>query len=913
MAGINISLIAMAIALKTISSIGDYGQVWSSVGAIGAVLIAFLGFIFLLNKIAATGISGIIKTDKILMFSVALLALSAGLIAFSNGIRSITNINKGSLLLFSAVLAGLLSFSYLLKKLKPEGLIKFGFALIPLGMGLSVLAVALSLFGNVSWAAAIKGVFVLVSSLTILGVVTKYLVKTEKSIKRMTVIAASLIILAASIAAIALALQLFNNVSWAALGKGMLTVFASLLMLGVMVKYFATTKKSTERMMLIGIALIVLAGAIAAFALALQLFNMVSWSSIGKGAAVVAGGFLLLGLAAVILKPIIGTVFLLSASMLMLGLGLITAAIALGLFAASLPTFTQALIDNVALIGVALVTIGPVLVSAIIDGFTLLLNSMSELIPSIVLLVTELINALVVILTESAGPLIVAIVGLIDKLLAALVANSKSIFDSVFTLIDAFLDALLADAKNIAKKLVDILIKIIKGITEKVPELVASLIDLLIVLVNALFDNIGPLITVMTKRIFEFLTMVIELFAAESIKFATTLTKIVLVLIATVIQMVINSLGTLSKLFIDLVGGILLILTYTFIGLTDVLYETLRTILYNIFYVLFKILGNLPSDLKNLLGGALGALLGAIAKMLGSLVNKYLGGLFGLGDLLYDMGETMATAANNGLSDNILKGSNVTTAIKTARKNISGVMTEVMGFIKDDVTSGVKALSDAANDSLKLLGSSVNKDAKSAGEQLGDGFNSGMYGSSDEVEKAGKDLGNSAILGVKKAADINSPSKVMEQMGKYFVAGLSNGITDNASKAKDSVLGLMNEALSGIESVLDSDMDTEFSIRPVMDLSGVSAGAANISSLMSSINGGNVSVSGQLAASVAKKTTTKSGSLESQSGQTINNGGDVFNATFNVTADNPEAVANEVNVRLQKLRLQAKQAKGGVY
>ena len=74
-----------------------------------------------------------------------------------------------------------------------------------------------------------------------------------------------------------------------------------------------------------------------------------------------------------------------------------------------------------------------------------------------------------------------------------------------------------------------------------------------------------------------------------------------------------------------------------------------------------------------------------------------------------------------------------------------------------------------------------------------------------------------------------------------------------------------------------------------------------------------MSVSGQLAASVAKKTTTKSGSLESQSGQTINNGGDVFNATFNVTADNPEAVANEVNVRLQKLRLQAKQAKGGVY
>ena len=88
---------------------------------------------------------------------------------------------------------------------------------------------------------------------------------------------------------------------------------------------------------------------------------------------------------------------------------------------------------------------------------------------------------------------------------------------------------------------------------------------MLISLVNALFDNIGPLIEVLTKRIFEFLTEVVKLLATETIKFSTAITQIVLVLIANVIQMVIISLGTLSKLFIDLVGGILLILTHTFI------------------------------------------------------------------------------------------------------------------------------------------------------------------------------------------------------------------------------------------------------------------------------------------------------------------------------------------------------------
>ena len=239
-------------------------------------------------------------------------------------------------------------------------------------------------------------------------------------------------------------------------------------------------------------------------------------------------------------------------------------------------------------------------------------------------------------------------------------------------------------------------------------------------------------------------------------------------------------------------------------------------------------------------------------------------------------------------------------------------MDTVLSFINEDVSSGVDEITKTLNTSLDLLGASSSKKAEETGQYTGDGLVKGLDNKSGDAFNAGKDLGDDTISGYKKATNTNSPSKVMEQMGKYFVAGLVNGIDGDTQSAKDSVLGLMNEALSSIESVLDSDMDTEFSIRPVMDLSEVSAGAANISSLMSSISGGNVSVSGKLASSVAKKTATKSGSSENQNSSTINNAGDTYNATFNVTSDNAEEVAKQVNISLQKMSVQSKLAKGGV-
>lgn len=910
----SLALIAIALSLKILSGIEDTGKLMVSLGIVISVIGAFIAMIWALNKFTKVDFDYKKATDLFFALSITMFILAMAL----KKMASIGDVGK---LIASAgvLIAIMVTFGLVVKYFAASEKAALRMEIVAksigkLAAGMFLYALSLMMFKNIPTESILKAMSTLIISLTFIGMITKYIATTEKATKRMWSVVGALTLMAFAMGMFATSLMLFNFVSVDAIKKGLGVVVVALLMLSAVTSALSASKTTGGQMLLVATSLIVLAAGISSLAIALLLLSLVSWSAMGKGVAIVAGGFLLLGLAAVLLKPVIGVIFLLSSSVLILGLGMITAAIGLGMFSASLVLFAAAIVTNAALIGSALLTLGPLLVTAIIEAFKLLFNSMSELIPSIVNMVTALLNGIVTILNESAGILINAIVGLIAKLLQAISDNSKSIFDSIFKIINALLDALSANIKTIANKLVDILIKIIQVLTARMPEIVKALVDMLTALVNSLFDNLGPFTEVLIKRLFEFLSDVIPMFISELMKFAGIMSKAVLVFIGQIISLTIISLGTLGKLFIDLVGGILLIVVNSFIGLNEVVRQAMRTILYNIFYSLYSLLSDLPDDLSTLMGGALSALLGSVIKMVGLMLKPFLKKI-GLGDMAEDIigaGQDMITKAKTNIDKAILEGSNVTSAMTTARNNISNVISKVTGFISEDTKSGLEAITQSMNDGLAQMGEDGKQSGYDAGQNTSQGTIDGITSKNKEVELAGKESGDAAIEGYKEATKSHSPSKVMEQMGKYFVTGLINGIDGNTSDAKDSVMGLMNEALSGIESVLSSDLDTEFSIRPVMDLSGVSAGAANISSLMSSINGGSVSLSGKLATSVSKNSSKGSVSSGNQNESIVNNAGDTYTPVFNITSNDPQTVAKEVNVLLEKMSVKTRLAKGGV-
>lgn len=87
-------------------------------------------------------------------------------------------------------------------------------------------------------------------------------------------------------------------------------------------------------------------------------------------------------------------------------------------------------------------------------------------------------------------------------------------------------------------------------------------------------------------------------------------------------------------------------------------------------------------------------------------------------------------------------------------------------------------------------------DFQKAGEQNSVQFVAGsVKGINDnksEAEEAGKELANSVDEGVKSAAEIGSPSKVMAENGRWIVLGLVEGIGDQSAlaQAKNAMLGV---------------------------------------------------------------------------------------------------------------------------
>ena len=126
-----------------------------------------------------------------------------------------------------------------------------------------------------------------------------------------------------------------------------------------------------------------------------------------------------------------------------------------------------------------------------------------------------------------------------------------------------------------------------------------------------------------------------------------------------------------------------------------------------------------------------------------------------------------------------------------------------------------------------------------AGSYLVNGFASGISANSFKAAAAASAMAEAAKKAAKEALKINSPSKVFRAIGYSVPEGFAMGI-DRMSKLVDrsaenmagSALDSTKKALSNVVRLMNSDVDTQPTIRPVLDLSEVSAGAGAINGML---------------------------------------------------------------------------------
>lgn len=126
-----------------------------------------------------------------------------------------------------------------------------------------------------------------------------------------------------------------------------------------------------------------------------------------------------------------------------------------------------------------------------------------------------------------------------------------------------------------------------------------------------------------------------------------------------------------------------------------------------------------------------------------------------------------------------------------------------------------------------------------AGRNLVQGFINGILGKKTDAVIAGYELGADTQHATEAAMDIQSPSKEYFKIGQLAVLGLVNGLkratgsaVTEAGNIGTSTVDALKDAIGNIAALVNSDIDINPTIRPVLDLTDIISGAKTISSLM---------------------------------------------------------------------------------
>ena len=260
----------------------------------------------------------------------------------------------------------------------------------------------------------------------------------------------------------------------------------------------------------------------------------------------------------------------------------------------------------------------------------------------------------------------------------------------------------------------------------------------------------------------------------------------------------------------------------------------------------------------------------AATKMLTAIVNlgelnlgKYAKSLSGFGDKLKDFATKFVefvSSINSISSFNIVNAMNgvnqlIVMAKTVAETNLKSLSTfsdslkklgtdGVEGFVgaftgetpKTKVVAGVKEITDAVTKALSSPSFKFN--INSAGMAVTTGFATGITADIKSVTAAGTAIGKEALRAAKEAINSNSPSKEAMKIGNYFGQGLVIGIQDYESKSYDAGYGVaeyakngLSKAVSRISDLMNNNIDTQPTIRPVLDLSDIESGAGYLNTM----------------------------------------------------------------------------------
>ena len=238
--------------------------------------------------------------------------------------------------------------------------------------------------------------------------------------------------------------------------------------------------------------------------------------------------------------------------------------------------------------------------------------------------------------------------------------------------------------------------------------------------------------------------------------------------------------------------------------------------------------------------------------------------------------ETLVIANVNDLVDTLSNSDKLSSAGTSIIVNLVAGITESASSLKDALnqlcidayatTSAMSALFMSAgtlmmirlasgisgeNNAVNTAASTVAKSAANAangykyyfwqaGGNMVKGFAEGISANTFRAEAKSRTMALKALNAAKSALDINSPSKETYKVGAFFGKGFINAIEDYESKSSkagysmaDSARQGLSNAISKVGTLVENGIDSQPTIRPVLDLSDIESGAGTINGMFS--------------------------------------------------------------------------------
>ena len=797
----------LAASLLVLSSI-DPARLATALAGMAVVFGELTLAMMAINKVG--NIKGLMKT------STSMILMATAMLVMAGALKTLSSISIGEMatgLVGLAASLGIMVAAVKLFSTSSKGLAKTSAGLIIFGGALHVMASALKQLGSIDAETLGSGLLAMMGVLTELALFLAAAKFGSLSLSSATAI----LILSGALVVLSQAMKQFGEMETDNIIRGLAGIAGVLTEIALFAKFGG----GGLNMIGLGVGLTAMGAAILVLSQAMKQMGSISWEEIGRGLTSLAGALTVLGLASTLIS---------GPQMLLLSVGLGAMSIALMGLATALQMMGNqsweeigksmvVLAGSLTILAVAMYAMSGCLLGA--AAMIVMAGALALLTPQLLLLGSMSLGEIGSALLMLAGAFTVlgvagAVLGVISPLLIAFAAAVALVGVGIAAAgagMLAFGTGFAAVAAAIAASGA-LIIEFLKQTVELLPQLGLRAGEAMVNFAGAVANGAPQIISAFT-------TILQAIITAISTNIPQ-IAKLGMDLIVAFAEQLASGIPKLVKYGMEMVVGVL---------------EGIAANIERLVTAGIEVCVNFINGVA----GKLGAVIQAGINLALSFVEGVADGILAnQGRLESAISKIIQAMIKAGLA--VIKGgiSGFTSGGKELLQGLCNGIKGMQGAAKSAVTGCINAAKTAATN---LGGALV-----SAGKSLIQGLVNGITSMASSVAAKARSVVQGAVDAARSALKINSPSKVFIEIGKFVDQGFINGmeqysarVAKSASGVADKVVDNFAKPLSGINSLMDADVDLNPVITPVLDLSNVQANSRRLNSMIP--GNGNIALS----------------------------------------------------------------------